>query len=137
MSQDGSNEDNKPAWRDRAIIAAVIGAVAVIGAALITGFLSRGGDNGANPTPSLATSSAVVTTPSQRAASPQNTPVPVASCNPAPSGLGAQLIYCDDFRSNANDWEDPNSPNSGDGVYRQGAYLLTAVAGGDTQVGAP
>jgi hypothetical protein len=58
-------------------------------------------------------------------------------CNPPPPGLGAQQIYCDDFRSDANDWEDPNAPRSGDGVYRLGAYSLKAAAGGDVQVGAP
>jgi hypothetical protein len=58
-------------------------------------------------------------------------------CSSPPPGLGAQRIYCDDFRTDKNEWEDPNSPHSGDGVYRLGSYLLTAPAGGEVQVGAP
>ena len=76
MSQDGSNVDKKSAQHDRAIAAAVIGAMAVIGAALITVFLSRGGGSGANP--------AVGATSSQHTADPHS-----LSPTPAPSSTGS------------------------------------------------
>jgi hypothetical protein len=74
MSQEGSETDKK---RDRTIAAAVIGAVAIIGAALITVFLSQGGGNGASPTPSSITNSAPTTDLSHS---------PVPSTNSAASG---------------------------------------------------
>lgn len=88
MSQEGSNADKK---RDRTIMAAVIGAVAVIAAALITVFLSRGG-NASNSSTSSATASATSTssaspsTPSRAPAS-TNPPFPTASTCPSKLSL--------------------------------------------------
>lgn len=85
MSHNGSNKDKKPESRDRTVAAAVIGAVAVIGAALITVFLAQGGGSAANPAPTPETSSAAITNLSHAPAPPatttnlSRTPVPLAT----------------------------------------------------------
>jgi hypothetical protein len=79
MSQNGPNADKKSVPREHPIAIAVIGAVAVLGAALITVLLSRGGGSGPSTTTSLGTSSPAITNSSHSSVSPTESSVPVGA----------------------------------------------------------
>jgi hypothetical protein len=87
MSQDGSRANKKSTPRDHPIAVALITAGAVIAAALITVFLSRGGSNSVSLPPSQTTSAAAVTTHS-------HSPVPsTETTSPASAQISGTITY--------------------------------------------